>query len=270
MVILLAAVLGCAPPELDAIPAAVADPEPVLHAWPHPDALLTATELVFPDGFGTKRVYVDAGHGAKGNSGATSAYCEAEQDMTLRVAEGLAERLEATEHFEVVLSRDGDDRVEYRDRVARADAWPADAFLSLHGDARGEPSHWTPAGGSSCPRQDASPGFSVLWSDEGEADRTAPREQLARSLAGRLVSAGFLPYHGVEYEDLYGLTAPGVFVDRHVPSKRILVLRRPAVPSVIVETHHLWDVREAERWRDEATLDAFADAVAAALVDFLA
>ena len=83
--------------------------------------------------------------------------------------------------------------------------------------------------------------------------------------------AGFWPYRGGEYAGLYEHDAeqPGVFVDRHAPAQRIFVLRRPSMPSALIETHHALDPREAERWSEPHTLDVFASAVAAALVDRL-
>jgi N-acetylmuramoyl-L-alanine amidase len=41
------------------------------------------------------------------------------------------------------------------------------------------------------------------------------------------------------------------------------MLRRPQVPSVIIETHNAPDEREVARWDETRTLDAFADAVRA-------
>jgi N-acetylmuramoyl-L-alanine amidase len=58
-------------------------------------------------------------------------------------------------------------------------------------------------------------------------------------------------------------------VSRHEPGRRIHVLRRPRVPSVIIETHHALDFEEAARWKEERTLEVFAAAVAQGLVDAL-
>ena len=41
------------------------------------------------------------------------------------------------------------------------------------------------------------------------------------------------------------------------------------MPAVIVETHHSLDVEESARWREDATLESFAAALAAGLVDTL-
>jgi hypothetical protein len=53
----------------------------------------------FPRGFGRRRIYLDAGHGAQGNEGNSSVVCAPEASFTLRVAQELARRLEATGHF---------------------------------------------------------------------------------------------------------------------------------------------------------------------------
>ena len=87
-----------------------------------------------------------------------------------------------------------------------------------------------------------------------------------------MAEAGFLAYGGGEYAGLYAPAegTPGLFVDRHAPDQRIFILRRAAMPSILVETHNALDPREADRWTDPETLDAFAAAVAAALGDVLA
>jgi N-acetylmuramoyl-L-alanine amidase len=84
-------------------------------------------------------------------------------------------------------------------------------------------------------------------------------------------AAGFLPYDGNDYIGLYedDPKSPGVFVDRHQPGRRIFFLRKPSMPSVIIETHHALDPREERRWREEKTLQAFGASLAAALSDFL-
>lgn len=243
-----------------------------LPAWPAPGAPLTKLDVAAPQGFRKKRIYLDAGHGAAGNTGNQSVTCEDEQDFTLRVGLDLKKRLEATGLFVVKLSRgDLGQRVAYPGRVTAAEAWGAHAFVSLHSDARGMAQPWQATPERQCPRQDATPGYSVLWSDESIEPLLSRRVTLARSLAKSMKDAGFLPYDGVDYTGLYdGDPTPGVFVDRHVPGQRVMVLRRPRIPSVIIETHHALDFEEAERWKEDRTLDAFAAAVARGLVDALA
>ena len=232
---------------------------------------LAAPPLIFPANFGVRRVYVDAGHGASGNPGNTSCFCVAEEDFTLFAARELAARLEATGHFLVRKSRDGAETVEYRDRIDEAAQWGADAFVSLHSDVRSRADRWSPRPDASCPVSYAAPGFSVIYSDDGEASRVLARQTLARATARRLTATGLLPYGGAGYAPLYDVdpVEVGVFLDRHPPEQRIFVLYRPAMPAILIETHHALDPREAERWEEDETLDAFAAATGAALVEAL-
>ncbi|HZF55311.1 MAG TPA: N-acetylmuramoyl-L-alanine amidase [Polyangiaceae bacterium] len=240
-------------------------------AWPSPEAKLRLPTASFPPGFGKRRIAVDAGHGAPKNKGNTSCFCVDEQDFTLEAANALAERLRATGYFEVLLSRQGDAQVEYKKRAEEAARWGAEVLVSLHSDVRGKFDQWAPEPGKSCPMSLAAPGFSVLWSDEGDPALTGVRLALARGVARRMAEAGFTPYLGGEYTGLYEADPeqPGVFVDRHEPGSRIFILRRPSMPSILIETHHALDPREAARWREEATFDAFAAATIAALADVL-
>lgn len=249
----------------------ITTPAAALLHFPGPAAALSPPLLTTPEGFGVRRVYIDAGHGARDNRGAVSSYCVDEQDFTLAAALAVAARLEATGCFEARLSRDGARLVEYRDRIAEADAWGAEAFVSLHSDVRGRFEMWSPSPGLFCRRSFAAPGFSVLWSDEGDAALAERRLDLARRAARRMRETGFPPYAGAEYAGLYEADAvePGVFVDRHAPDQRIFVLRRTTMPAILIETHHALDPREAARWNEPGTLDAFSAALAAALVDVL-
>jgi N-acetylmuramoyl-L-alanine amidase len=250
-------------------PAPEAEPPP---AWPAATAPLTVARVEFPKGFGRRCIYLDAGHGAQGNEGNSSVVCEPEASFTLRVARELARRLEATGHFQVKLSREeAGQRPGYKARLEEAERWRAELFLSLHSDARGEASGWLAAPEQWCLRNDVAPGYSVLYADDIPEPLLSRRLALARALARRMGEAGFFPYGGEDYVGLYDPDSaqPGTFVSRHLPGQRIFVLRKPRMPSVIIETHHALDFEEVARWREERTLDAFAAAVAQGLVDVL-
>lgn len=216
------------------------------------------------------RVTLDAGHGAQKNAGAQNALCEFEQDFALALSGEVARKLEATGQFRVRTSR-GAHPVPYKKRVQDAETWKADAFISLHFDARGEAALWTTPSGLQCWRNDAGPGFSVLWSDEGSADLLQARGALARAIAAQMVRSGFVPYGGIDYEGLYAADSgqAGVFINRHVPGARIYLLRSPRVPSVVIETHHGLDLAEVQLWKEPATRERFADALATALSEVL-
>lgn len=223
-------------------------------------AALSLAQTAAPPPVGTapaparRRIFIDPGHGAPGNPGNTNSACQDEQDIMLGLAQQLGPALVATGAFEVRHARTGDERPGYWDRVHAAADWGADVFLSLHSDARGTGRMETQADGRRCPVSLGARGFSVLWSDEGTAELVAQRRALARALGRALSAQGFVAYDGADYAHIYGADAevPGVFVDRHTPQQRILVLRRPTMASVIVETHHAWDPAAVAEW---ATID---------------
>ena len=272
---LLLALGGLAPAaEPPAVPASPtpppASPAPSA-AWPSAGAPLTVERVVFPKDFGKKRIYLDAGHGAPGNEGNTSVTCEHESDHTLRVARELARRLEATGHFQVKLSREPQQHPTYPARLEEAERWGAALFVSLHSDSRNEASAVLVDAARGCLRNDEAPGYSVLYADDAPEALVSRRSFLARALARRMAEAGFRPYGGEDYVGLYAPDAAqaGTFVSRQAPGHRIFVLRKPRMPSVIIETHHALDVEEVARWREERTLEAFAAAVTQGLVDAL-
>ena len=245
-------------------------PKPKPKFWPEPGSPLKPPALSFPEGFGQPRVFLDAGHGNAGNAGAESCLCEDEQDINLALVKHMAPILKDTQHFHLKLSRDATSVSGDLGRLADAAKFHAGAIVSIHADVRGEGRRWSPSANKTCWRNDSAPGFSVLFADAGPRDLVDARRRLARTIASALLKTGFLPYGGEDYEDLYEGDAqqPGVFMDRHVPGERILFLRGTRIPSVIIETHHAWDLRETKRFAQPATRDAFAQAVAAGLQDF--
>lgn len=233
-----------------------------------PELLPEELELSLPARRRPITVYLDAGHGAKDNSGATSCYCIEEQAFTLSLANDVKEDLIAL-GFKVLLSRTGLQLVSYAERVDAAARQRADVFVSLHSDIRGHPEEWSPDGQNSCKRSFEAPGFSVLYSDEGAPPIAAARKRLAESIASALQEALFIPYRGAEYVGLYEPVPSddGVFVDRHAEGKRIFVLRKTTMPAVIVETHNALDPREALAFEDSIVRRAFSLALAKGIAE---
>lgn len=243
---------------------AAAGPPP---AYPQPGAQLTAPAVEAPEGFRRRRIYLDAGHGVGTNTGARTVACTDEADFVLDVCEGLAQALEASGDFEVVLSRTSSAGPGYKARAAAAAETKADLLLSVHADSRGEARWSKQSDGQLCLENAAQPGFSVLFSDEGHAERVSARRRLARVIARRLLQSGLPAYDGFDYTGLYvSDDTPGVFVDR----RGLFMLRRPKMPSVIIETMHALHPEEWARWQEPATRAAFHGAVLAALYDFYA
>jgi N-acetylmuramoyl-L-alanine amidase len=83
-------------------------------------------------------VVVDPGHGGI-DPGAIAADGVCEKNITLPTALDLARLLAATRRFRVYLTRRSDEFVPLAQRVARARAWHADLFISIHADALPNP-----------------------------------------------------------------------------------------------------------------------------------
>jgi N-acetylmuramoyl-L-alanine amidase len=79
-------------------------------------------------------IVIDPGHGGI-DPGATGVDGVFEKNVVLPTAVALARLLAATHRFRVFLTRRRDEFVPLSERVARARAWHADLFLSLHADA---------------------------------------------------------------------------------------------------------------------------------------
>jgi N-acetylmuramoyl-L-alanine amidase len=79
-------------------------------------------------------VVIDPGHGGV-DPGAISPSGVHEKDIALATAWEFARQLAARRGFRVVLTRSTDEFLPLRERVARARAWKADLFLSIHADA---------------------------------------------------------------------------------------------------------------------------------------
>ncbi len=250
-----------APLPLDpALPTAIA-PTPT---WPLPGAPLQVLPPL-PARERPVRLVIDAGHGAPGNSGNTSVRCESEAEFTRRAQDHVVARLSAAPELEVRAGRPSEALLDYGSRISAFNAWPADAVISLHSDARAADGPVVdPATG--CWSTMGSTGFTVLFSDEGPASLALARRQLAEAVATQMLSAGFQAYTLGYSDELYGAISAGVFVDRHAIGKRIRMLRGTKVPTVIVETHQAFDVEESARWTEPATLDAFAAAIRRAAV----
>ena len=79
-------------------------------------------------------VVIDPGHGGV-DPGAISPEGVHEKDIVLETAWEFARALAARRTYRVVLTRSTDEFLSLRERVARARAWKADLFLSIHADA---------------------------------------------------------------------------------------------------------------------------------------
>ncbi|MFJ2429145.1 N-acetylmuramoyl-L-alanine amidase [Pseudomonas sp. NPDC087804] len=200
-------------------------------------------------------VVVDPGHGGK-DPGAVGAKGEREKDVVLSIAQLLGKRLKKEKGFDVKLVRNDDFFVPLRKRVEIARQHKADMFISVHADA--------------APRLTAS-GASVYCLSEGGATSATARFMAQRENGADLLGATRL----LNLKDKDPMLA-GVILDmsmnatiaaslqlgntvlgslasittlhqKRVEQAGFAVLKSPDVPSILVETGFISNVRDSQR-----------------------
>jgi N-acetylmuramoyl-L-alanine amidase len=200
-------------------------------------------------------VVVDPGHGGK-DPGAIGSKGEREKDVVLSIAQLLAKRLKREKGFDVRLVRNDDFFVPLRKRVEIAHKYNADMFISVHADA--------------APRLTAS-GASVYALSEGGATSANARFMAQRENGVDLIGATSLlnlkdkdPMLAGVILDMsmnatiaaslqLGNTVLGSLADittlhqKRVEQAGFAVLKSPDVPSILVETGFISNVRDSQR-----------------------
>ncbi|MGE3714250.1 MAG: N-acetylmuramoyl-L-alanine amidase [Alphaproteobacteria bacterium] len=197
-------------------------------------------------------IMIDAGHGGH-DPGTIGNHKTREKVLVLEYARSLRYVLEQSGRYHVVLTRDNDEFITLRDRVALARKADADMFISLHAD--------------SAPKSTAR-GLSVYTLSEkasdAEAAALAERENSAGALSSIDLSneredvADILISLAQRETNNFSATLADFIVescrDRGVPllpnSHRFAgfaVLKAPDIPSVLVETGFLSNAHEEEQ-----------------------
>lgn len=182
------------------------------------------------------RIYIDQGHNPMAPNAGAEANGLREQDITYRVGQELADLLRANGNFEVRLSRPTPDTQvgssnagSLATRVAEANMWGADYFISIHTNAADSPQ----ANGTE----------QLVYRTAGEAYRLA--QAIGESLAA---TTGFRN-RGV-------VARPGLYV-----------LRRTAMPAVLSELGFITNPTEAALMNDRP--DLFAEGIYRGLLNYL-
>lgn len=197
-------------------------------------------------------VAIDAGHGGV-DPGSIGKAGTREKSVTLAIARRLKERIDREPGMRAVLTRDTDNFVEHRERIARARRQQADIFVSVHADSY---------------RDRSVVGSSVyVLSARGASDESA------RWLADRENAADLVG--GVSLDDKDSVLASvlldlsqgasmsasvdaaqkvmdeldriGNVTRRGVKSAGFLVLKSPDIPSILVETAFISNPTEESR-----------------------
>jgi N-acetylmuramoyl-L-alanine amidase len=216
-------------------------------------------------------IVIDPGHGGI-DSGAIAPSGAEEKDVVLAVAKKLAEKLERTRRFRVVLTRYDDTFLPLEERVKMARMNSAALFISIHADSisRGEGE----ARGATV--------YTVSdRASDAEAAKLADKENKSDLIAGVDLStkssdvAGILVdlahretknFSGTFARTLVGRMQAATRMHKSpLRSAGFIVLRAPDVPSVLLELgflSHPEDVKllASGAWRDRVT-EAMVEAV---------
>ena len=211
-------------------------------------------------------VAVDAGHGGV-DPGAIGHGGTREKDVTLAIARALAERINAEPGMHAVLTRNRDEFVELRDRIARARAMHADLFISVHADSIADRS----ITGASVYV------LSVHGASSEAAKMLADRENAADLMGGVPIDdkgpLGAVLIEATQSE-IIGMSAgaaervmsalEGVGEIRKAQVQRagFVVLKSPAIPSMLVETAYISNPGEERRLRSSEQQARLAEAIA--------
>jgi N-acetylmuramoyl-L-alanine amidase len=225
-------------------------------------------------GDGRPVVVIDPGHGGL-DAGTTAASGENEKAIVLGFAQALRERLERTDKFRVVMTRDDDSFIPLAERVRIARAAKANLFISIHADA--------------LPRQDADTRGATVYTlsdraTDAEAARLADSENKADAIAGVDLSAepdeiadilidlaqretrGF---SGQFARELVSELKTAARLHKHpLRSAGFKVLKAPDVPSVLLELGYVSSSYDLKLMTSDAWRTRVADAIAQAVMAF--
>jgi N-acetylmuramoyl-L-alanine amidase len=210
-------------------------------------------------------VAVDAGHGGV-DPGAIGHGGTREKDVTLAIARALAGRINAEPGMYAVLTRNRDEFLELRDRIARAHAAHADMFVSVHADSIAD--------------RGVSGASVYVLSAHGASSEAArllaERENAADLMGGVLEDQGALRpvLLDAAQSEIIGLSATaaervvsalgsvGEIRKAQVQQAGFVVLKSPDIPSMLVETAYISNPAEERRLRSAEQQARLAEAIA--------
>jgi N-acetylmuramoyl-L-alanine amidase len=221
-----------------------------------------------------KRVIViDPGHGGS-DPGAISASSVYEKTLTLKAARLVQKALLEFGRYVVILTRNGDQTISLRDRVALARAADADLFISLHADAHPDSSV-----------RGASVYTLSKKASDAEAAALADRENKADLISGVDLSHEAPEVANIlidlaQRETMNRSASVAKLLVRHLGKQMTLVrnthrfagfavLKAPDVPAVLVELGYTSNPQDRKMLQQESYLRNVATAIAEAVDAYL-
>ncbi len=218
-------------------------------------------------------VAIDAGHGGE-DPGAIGKHKTREKDVVLSIAKRLYDLLDAEQGIQPILIREGDYYISLRGRIRKARAHKADLFISVHADAANnrrangasvfvlskkgassEAARWL---ATTQNNSDLIGGVSLDDKDDLLASVLLDLSQNATIAASTGVGESILRQMGMVSNLHKGLVERAGFV----------VLKSPDIPSILVETGFISNVKEERNLRKNAHQDNIAHAMLAGVTSY--
>jgi N-acetylmuramoyl-L-alanine amidase len=218
-------------------------------------------------------VAIDAGHGGE-DPGAIGKHKTREKDVVLSIAKRLYKLLDKEQGIQPVLIREGDYYVSLRGRIRKARAHKADLFVSVHADAAknrrangasvfvlsqkgasSEAARWL---ATTQNNSDLIGGVSLDDKDDLLASVLLDLSQNATIAASTGVGESILRQMGMVSNLHKGMVERAGFV----------VLKSPDIPSILVETGFISNVKEERNLRKNAHQQNIAHAMLAGVTSY--
>lgn len=220
-------------------------------------------------------IAIDAGHGGR-DPGAVGQRNTREKDIVLSVARRLQTRFANTPGVRPVMIRDQDHFVALRERLRIARSLKADVFVSIHADAFKRKS----AHGSSVyalslkgASSEAAKWLAAKETEQaalfGDVELGGLSDNLKSTLLDLAQNATLEASIDVGSEVLEQLKKIGPVHKASVEQAPFAVLKSPDIPSVLVETAFISNLKEERKLKNPQFQDQLAYAIQAGVVQFL-
>jgi N-acetylmuramoyl-L-alanine amidase len=217
-------------------------------------------------------VVIDPGHGGF-DPGAISSKGMKEKNITLAIAKKLAAKINSTPGIKAYLTRDNDKYIELRKRTEIAEAHKADIFISIHADSHPNSS----AKGISVYALSESGATSEAARILADKENTLNMDNKKHSHHGYILQSVLIDLQQVAtvHQSLnLGkkiLQNVGLVAKRHsnqVEQAAFVVLKSPSIPSILIESGFVSNMKEAMRLASPKYQDQLANSFAKSITDY--
>ncbi len=221
-----------------------------------------------------KIILIDAGHGGE-DPGATGYFQTKEKHITLAIAKKLANKLNKTRGFKARLSRKGDYYVGLTKRIRIAQANHASLFISIHADSVKH----TSAKGASVYTLSELGGLTKfakrLERSQNTTDQFGGKEEMTKGdkYLNKILWGFSRKDRDIQSKKLGRLILQQMQKIGPLHKKRpqkagFVVLKTPAIPSVLLETAFISNPQEEKRLNNKKEQDKIATAIYHAILNY--